>query len=107
MELQRERARWRKLKDENADLRILDATGLVSAPITSFDDLILSFVTNEWRVCTRVVAHALVRACKRFNQTTDLFPWSRLRTLVEEGVVEGRGDMQLMHENYVRRPTQH
>ncbi len=105
VELQQERARWRKLKDENADLRVLDATGLVSAPITFFDELIMPVVTHKWRVCAEVVARALVRTGNAFEQTSDRFLWSRLRTLVDEGVLEGRGDMLLMHESLVRRPA--
>jgi hypothetical protein len=102
-ELERERARWTKLKDENADLRVLDATGLVSAPITFFDKLITSFVTDDWQRCAKVIAKALVRSSTDFTQTGDLFLWSRLRSLAEEGLVDGRGEMVVMGESSVRK----
>src|SRR5262245_4371200 len=105
VEFQRERGTWKKLKDENADLRILETTGLVSAPITFFDDLITSCVTPEWQRCPRVIANALVRSSNEFHQTGDLFLWSRLRTLVEDGLLEGKGDMLVMANSSVRRPS--
>jgi len=103
VEFRRERARWKKLKDENADLRVLDSTGLVSAPITFFDKLITSYVTKQWQPCPKVIANVLVGSAKEFRQTDDLFLWSRLRTLVEDGLLEGKGDMLLMRNSSVRK----
>jgi hypothetical protein len=105
VEFQRERARWQTLKRENAALRVLDTTGLVSAPITFFDELILSCVTDDWQSCARVVGDAMYRSSSEFYQTGDLVLWSRVRALVEDGVLEGRGEMVEMRYSSVRRPS--
>jgi hypothetical protein len=103
-QLHESRAKWEVLKAENADLRVLTPSGLISAPLSYFDPLIISLVTTEWRRCARVVGESLFRSGNDgFRQTGDLVLWSRLRTLMEDGVLEGRGNLLEMHESWVRR----
>ena len=94
---------WRRLKEENAALRIVTAAGLVSVPITYFDDLLRSCVTDQWLTCARVIGEALARQMDEpYWQTGDLLLWARLRAIAEAGLVEIRGDISLMRESYVR-----
>ena len=50
---------WQQLRSENAPLRVIDGDRLASAPISFFDELLMSFVTDHWQKVARVVGHAL------------------------------------------------
>jgi len=52
-------ARWRRLKDENAPLRVVSEEGLVSAPEDHFDGTILDGVRDGPRTVRRVVGNAM------------------------------------------------
>jgi hypothetical protein len=105
-ELDRDRETWRRLRMENAALRVLDSTaGLISAPITFFDDLILSCTTEDWQPSGRVIGGSIGKSSSPYDQIGDLFLWSRLLELVEVGALEGRGDFSTMQTSWVRRPT--
>jgi hypothetical protein len=94
---------WRRLKEEDAALRIVTAAGLVSVPITYFDDLLRSCVTDQWLTWARVIGETLARQMDEpYCQTGDLLLWARLRAIAEAGLVEIRGGMSLMRESYVR-----
>ncbi len=104
-ELQTYRDLWRRLRDENASFRVVSDLGLHSAPITHFDKIVASQVTNDWQKCSRVVADIMVALWGDGFQVGDLVLWSRVRALADEGVFEMKGDGGLrMRENYVRLP---
>jgi uncharacterized protein DUF3658/uncharacterized protein DUF1835 len=46
---------WRKLGSENAPLRVSDGAKLVPAPISFFDSVLMSHVTDDWQKVSRVV----------------------------------------------------
>lgn len=46
---------WRRLRAENAPLRVVDAGGLRSAPITFFDHQLLSFANVTWQKPARII----------------------------------------------------
>jgi hypothetical protein len=99
------RRTWKRLRTDNAPLRIVDATGLVSAPLSFFDELIMSCVTNEWQKCTRVVGEALGRESDGpFRNSDEFVLWARVRSLAQSGFLESRGDMSMMREGFVRSP---
>jgi hypothetical protein len=103
-ELDAYHSKWRHLKAENAPLRIVSSLGLVSAPITCFDDLMKSCVTAEWQKGARVVGEALGRMMDEpFCQTGDMVLWARVCALAEAGVIESRGDFGSMRESFFRR----
>lgn len=98
------RATWARLEREDADLRILDETGLASAPLTHFDAVILAGVTTVWQRCARVVGDAWHAASSgRYLQVGDSFIWYRLRELIDQGALEADGDLASMHTSRVRR----
>jgi len=103
-EIEAYRAAWKQLMIENAPLRVLEAESLISAPVTHFDDLISSHVTDEWKRCVRVVGETLCTLLdSSFHQTGDLVLWARLSKLIDAGVFEYQGDLSSMHDSSVRR----
>jgi len=85
---------WRRLRRENAPLRVLVDGDLVSAPITFFDDLLLSCTSANWQRAIRVEADASVSLWDdRAKQGNMPFLTSRLSALLEMGRIEARGDV--------------
>jgi hypothetical protein len=96
---------WRRLRAENAPLRVLNADGLVSAPITFFDSLLLSAATSQWQNAARVVGAALSKSRDDTVQTGDLVLVARMHALVELGLLEARGDLSNVQQSDVRLPN--
>jgi hypothetical protein len=100
------RDEWRKVREENAALRVLTPEGLVSAPIDHFDNVILSCITSEWQSCGRVVGTALERISDGpYRQlSADLFLFDRLLKLIDDELVEGKNEQKLWswRESWVR-----
>jgi hypothetical protein len=94
---QRHRKTWEKLRNENAALRLLNRRKFVSAPVTVFDELLLS-CCGSLRKCARVISHTL----EKLHEDKIDIGWQvlagRLRQFVREGRLEGAGTM-------VRRPV--
>jgi len=86
---------WRRLRLENAPLRVLDAGRLVSAPISFFDPLLMSFVTENWQRVARIVGKSL--ACGTDDSLVaidDILLRARVNALVECGRLELRGQSE-------------
>jgi hypothetical protein len=97
---------WSQLRAENAPFRVVSENGLASAPITYFDELIRLCITKEWQKSARVIGEALGKEyLSGYAQTGDLVLFSRLCTLVELGLVEGREDLSEWHQSEVRLAT--
>jgi hypothetical protein len=83
---------WQRLRSENAPLRVIEDGGLVSAPISFFDELLMSLVTERWRKVSRVIGEALVSEMyEDVIQTGDLLLSARLDAIAKGGRVEIRG----------------
>ena len=104
----RERYRdlWQQLRSENAPLRVIDGDELVSAPISFFDSLMISYVTDNWQKVAMVVGKALVSPMDDcIIGPGDLFLVARVNSLVENDRLEIRGKSALeMHASEVRLP---
>jgi hypothetical protein len=103
---------WQRLRSENAPLRVIEDGKLVSAPISFFDEVLMSLVTEHWRKARRVVGEALVSEMYQDTiQTGDLLLSARLNALVKDGRVDIRGssarDMRLSEVRLpeARRPS--
>jgi hypothetical protein len=107
IERKRYETEWRRLREENGALRMLTDAGVVSVPISHYDDMILSLVTNEWQTCARVVGGAVGKLSEgRFRQcSSDSLIFDRLLTLIDDEVIEGKNEHELwsMRESWVRR----
>jgi hypothetical protein len=100
------RAIWARLRHENAPLRILDQSGLISAPLPFFDEHLISYVGDDWQRVVRVVAEALIYINDGpFHQTGEWVLHARVVALAEAGRLESRGDLSLMRFGEVRRPA--
>ena len=102
--LEAHRAVWSRLRQDNAALRVLGEEGLMSAPITHFDALLLSLASERWLKVARLVGEALTRTMDPHVQIGDLFLQARIRALAEAGHLESRGDLGTMRYSEVRRP---
>jgi hypothetical protein len=97
---------WRQLRSENAPLRVIDGDKLVSAPISFFDSVLMSYVTDDWQKVGRIVGQALVsRMDDCIIQPGDTFLAARVNALVESGRLEIQGRSALeMFLSAVRLP---
>jgi len=85
---------WRGLRAENAPVRVVDAEGLRSAPITFFDQQLLSFAKAWWQKPARIIGETMAEWVGHpYFQTGELLLAARVIALVEGGVLEGRGDL--------------
>jgi Protein of unknown function/Domain of unknown function (DUF1835) len=95
---------WRRLRTENAPLRVLEAGELTSAPISYFDALLLSCAARDWQKAAMVVGKALVRDdC--LVQTGDLVLAARVRALADAGSLEAQGDLHYLRHSEVCLPA--
>jgi hypothetical protein len=89
----RYRELWGQLLSENAPLRVLDRGKLVSAPISFFDERLMSFVTDEWQKVMMIFSWTTISYWDEgVDQIGETFLAARMRTLVESGRVEIRGE---------------
>ncbi|MBM3914973.1 MAG: DUF1835 domain-containing protein [Sphingomonadales bacterium] len=81
---------WTKLCNENGLVRWLEGgKKLVSKEISCYDQEIRRFVGGDWQKSTRLLNQLHLRMK---NRTGDVFLMSRLRSLVEAGVLELKGE---------------
>jgi hypothetical protein len=100
-------ALWGQLRSENAALRVLAGDTLVSAPISFFDSLLMSFATDNWRKVAMIVGLAMgAQMDDHGMQSSDLFLAARVNALVEAGRLElqGRSALEMRHSE-VRLPA--
>lgn len=79
---------WRRLKEENAELRVIEDEELRSKPISHFDSNLLGHVPHAWTLGVRVVGHALADLVSTGNLLDDRFIWARYCALAVEGALE-------------------
>jgi hypothetical protein len=84
---------WGQCQAENALLRLIEGDKIVSTPISFFDSLLMSYVTDKWRRISMIFSSI---TNSHWNdgvwQTEDAFLTARIRTLVESGCLEIRGE---------------
>lgn len=91
-ERQRHRELWRQLREDNAPFRIISHQGLVSAPITYFDEALLSWGVSNWRKVARIVGEVLSsQRDDNLRQTGDMVLVARINALVNSGMLEFQG----------------
>lgn len=102
----RERYReiWRKLRAENAPFRVVAGDDLVSAPITFYDDWLVSCTVNQWRKVARVIGDTMKTAMTHGHIIGDLVLSGRLQVLVATGRLESQGDLSKLRFSEVRLP---
>jgi hypothetical protein len=87
-------ALWRRLRAENAPLRVIDENELRSAPLSHFDQSLLSHAAGDWRSWAYLVGGCLAESVETaLYPVGDLVLASRVQALVEAGALEGRGSL--------------
>jgi hypothetical protein len=105
-ERRRYRDLWQQLRSENAPLRVIDRGKLVSAPISFFDLVLMSYATVDWQKVARIVGAAMVSQTDDwFVQAGDMFLAARINALAKSGHLEIRGKsaLEILHSE-VRLP---
>jgi hypothetical protein len=101
---------WRRLRVENAPLRVVDADGLRSAPITFFDQQLLSFAKASWQKPARIIGEIFREwvgsQMEPYFEAGDGILAARIIALVELGVLEGRGNLMNIRQSEVRLSNQ-
>jgi hypothetical protein len=98
-------ALWERLRLENAPLRVLTDEGMASAPLSYFDDLLVSCTIADWRKVARVLAEALVESWEGgFLNASDVVFAAPVRVLAAAGRVERRGDLFRIRHSEIRLP---
>lgn len=88
---------WGRLRGEDTPLRVITAEGLVSAPLTYFDEDLIGRVGTDWVDAGLVVGQTLSAMMDNsfreggVYQCDDLVLFSRVRSLVEDGILEKKG----------------
>jgi hypothetical protein len=100
------RSAWTTLRNENADLRVIDdQLNLVSAPITYFDQQLMSGAEERWLKSARIIGQTMATFLDDLRyQAGDSFLASRVRALVKAGFLEGAGDLWQIRFSEVRLP---
>lgn len=102
---------WRRLRDENAPLRIIRDGELASASIEVFDQKLLSYTPSRWTPAARVVGGVLTEAFDDYLfQVGDLVLSARLWALAQTGAIEMRapphtGKRPPLKGQEIRRPS--
>ncbi len=100
------RAEWERLRAENASLRIVaDELRLVSAPLSSFDDMLLKAMQGRFLKAARIIGTVLVAQWDSdIYNASDFFLSRRLLALSRAGVIESQGDLRRIGYSEVRLP---
>lgn len=82
---------WRRLRAENAPLRIIQDGELTSAPLEVFDEKLLSYAPADWTPAARVVGEVMGEVFDDYIfQVGDLVLSARLWALAQTGAIELR-----------------
>jgi len=101
----RYREMWRALRAENAPFRVVAGDDLVSAPMTFYDDWLVSSSVSQWRKVARVIADTMNTARTRGHVVGDLVLSGRLQALAVAGRLESQGDLSQPRFSEVRLPS--
>jgi len=88
---------WGRLRREDAPLRAITPEGLVSAPLTYFDEDLMRHISADWIEAGLVVGKTLSALMSesfrpaRICQCGDLVLFSRVRALVKDNVLQKKG----------------
>lgn len=99
---------WQRLRAENAPLRVVGPDGIQSARLTYFDAQLLSFAKPSWQKAVRLVGAVMMEwvgpELEPYFQAGDGVLASRIPVLVEQGLLDGRGNLLDMRASEVRLP---
>lgn len=97
------RGTWRQLAEQNASLRLVTPTGMVSASPDHFDATLLAHVGTDWTRMTMVIAHTMSADWPRM-QVDGFLLHTRIVALVESGALLADGNPWDMQGTNLRLP---
>lgn len=104
-ERQRYRDLWQRLRFENAPLRVIEGGELVSAPISFFDERLMSYATNDWQKVAMIVGEVLAAEMDdEVLQVGDIVLAARIDAMAASGQLEIQGKSALEMQSLVRLP---
>jgi len=92
---------FRRLCDDHGVLRHWNKGWVETVSADFYDHLLRVCLPDDWQVAARVVGAAMGQ-CDNHNAMSDLFFSSRLRRLIENGVVDVKGKPEQLRDYYVR-----
>jgi hypothetical protein len=102
---------WRRLRIENAPLRVVGPNGIQSAQLSYFDSQLLSFATTGCQKPARMIGNVMgewvwpeIEPHEPYFQAGDGVLAARIPVLVEQGLLEGRGNLLDIRASEVRLP---
>jgi hypothetical protein len=93
---------WRRLREENADFRVVRDGKFISAPITYYDSLLLSQASDRYLKLAMIAARAGRR--EPLAEICDYVFHGRLHKLIQAGFLEAQGSIDHMEYGKVRLP---
>lgn len=96
---------WRRLRSENALLRIVADGCLRSVSPDYFDHLLLKHCSGDWQKWSRVVGNAMIDAMEQGYHAGDALLLWRVRALAGSGQIECRGELPGREHGPDKRPT--
>ena len=92
---------FRRLCDDHGVLRHWNEGRVETVSADFYDHLLRVCLPDDWQVAARVVGAAMGQ-CDNHNAMSDLFFSSRLRRMIENGVVDVKGKPEQLRDYYVR-----
>jgi hypothetical protein len=95
---------WAKLCQENAGVRLLEGgKKIVSESETFYDAELKKFITTDWQKGTKILSNFFAKAK---HTTGDTFLLWRLKTMVEQGILETQAGVKVARETEYRLVSQ-
>jgi len=86
-------------------LRVMKDGQLISAPVETYDRLLLGAASDDWQKGVLVVSHGLAASFDEQVRVSSDFLFSRLSALVRSGQLEAQGDVNGWDEGMRRAPA--
>lgn len=96
------REQWTQAVQANKPLRAIEDGKLISARENYYDARLLSYVTQNWKIGADPVARVMSDLWNEQSAASSEFLFARLRSLVEQGVVEAEGGAEQVPTTRVR-----
>lgn len=94
---------WKRLVEENANLRKLWRGQVYSAPDDEYDEIILSRISDIRVSAARIVGEVLGKLNDEYDQVGYAYIYSRLIHLIDSGIIEEEGSRDSMEFLEVKR----
>lgn len=77
---------------------------LTDAEVQAIDDTLLANSCDKWRKVARVVGTTMMELPCRVEGVPDIYYSQRIKSLVEDGLLESQGNLSYMRYSEIRRP---